>query len=76
MDLYTLYYGKKKTNMRPIMTDAKHKCEAYKTKREKTTNLPGHHEIRPAESGATVWKKRSASRNGGWIGKSGFNHHT
>ncbi len=90
MKLFTLFYGRKKTKMRPIMTDSFKKCENYMKAREHT--VTGFHEIRPAEKGASTWKQKTATIGGnkcdiplirkgktrinGWIGKNGFNPHT
>lgn len=91
-DLYTLFYGRKKTAMRPIMTDSLHKVKNYMKAREK--NVPGFHEIRPAEKGAVTWKQKTCTIGGnrassvirinrrgqnqvnGWISKDGFQPHT
>lgn len=90
MDLFTLYFGRRKAKMSPIMTDSRKKCENYQKAREHT--VTGFHEIRPAEPGAKVWRQKSATIGGnrdevprikrgriqinGWIGKNGFNPHT
>ncbi len=92
MQLFTLYYGKNKKRMSPIMVDSHHKCVNYMKAREHTTN--GFHEIRPAEKGAEVWRQKSATHGGnkcnvvprinrhgttglpGYIDKNGFNAHT
>jgi hypothetical protein len=80
MDLYVLLYGLSKKKMKPIMTDAKHKCENYMKARE-NSRLAGHHKIEIAPAGAVVWRQKSASigdkRTGGWISKQhGFQPHT
>lgn len=65
--LYTLLYGRSKKRMRPIMTDVLHKCENYKSQREKTRGSDcskGWHEIVPAETGAVTWRQKSATIGG------------
>lgn len=91
MDLHTLYYGKSKNRMKPIMTDSKKKCENYMNAR--SHSVKGFHEIKPAEVGSEIFRKKTCTvggnkcdvprikRNGvtsrnGWIGKGGFNEHT
>lgn len=92
MNLYTLFYGKSKKKMKPIMTDSKKKCENYMNAR--SPMVVGFHEIRPAEVGADIFRKKSCTVGGnrdsgvpkinrhgttvrnGWIGKNGFNQHT
>ena len=86
--LYTLLYGKSKKRMHPIMTNVMHKCENYMEARKHSTT--GWHEIIPAESGAIIWRQKSATVGGnrcesvarighgpsGYISKRGFNPHT
>jgi len=86
--LFTLLYGKSKSNMRPIMTDVRHKCENYMKAREHSVG--GWHKIVPAEQGSDVWRQKSATVGGnryervqrigkgpsGYISKNGFNQHT
>ena len=91
MELHTLFYRKsKKKPMRAIMTDSWQKCLNYQKARE--PNVTGHHEIKRAEAGATVWKQKTCTIGGnkcavpritlhgtqrnGWIGKHGFQEHT
>lgn len=91
MDLYTLYYGKSKHKLKPIMTSSKEKCLNYQKARKHT--VKGFHEILPAEKGEKEWKQKSSTIGGnkcevprinrhgkttrnGWIGKNGFNEHT
>ena len=79
--------------MHPIMTDVLNKCENYKEKREKTRGSEcsqGWHAIVPADAGATVWQKKTATVGGnrcemvqrvghgpsGYIDKKGFHQHT
>jgi len=77
MELFTLLAGKSKKRMRPIMTDAKHKCENFMEKRLGTTDCPEKfYEIVPAAPDADQWKKKSSNRKTGWIGKNGWNPHT
>lgn len=61
MNLYTLLYGKSKKRMYPIMTDDLHKCENYRDARR---NVKGWHTIVPADSGANVWRQKSATIGG------------
>lgn len=86
--LYTLFYGKSKKRMYPIMIDTLTKCENYRDAREHTVR--GWHDIRVADSEATTWRQKTATRGGnkcesvarvnrptpGWIGKNGFRPHT
>ncbi len=88
MQLFTLFYGKSKKRMHPIMVDERHKCENYRKAREHT--VQGWHDIKPAEANAKIWRKGSATVGGnkcesvlrvgrgpsGYIGKNGFNAHT
>jgi len=62
MQLYTLYFGKSKKKMKPIMTDVKHKCENYKDAREHT--VTGWHDIRLAEPNSVVWRQKSTTIGG------------
>ena len=63
--------------MHPIMTDAKHKCENFMEKRQKTKNCSEKfYEIVPAATDANQWQKKSSNRKTGWIGKNGWNPHT
>ena len=65
--LYTLLFGRSKKRMKPIMTDVLHKCENYKTQREKTRGSDcshGWHSIIPAEAGAVLWRQKSATVGG------------
>jgi hypothetical protein len=92
MQLFTLYFGKSKKRMHPIMTDSRNKCENYAQARE---NVVGFHKILPADADATVWRQKSATRGGnkpvsvmrvnkkgqtfgdaGYISKNGWNSHT
>lgn len=88
MKLFTLFYGKSKKRMHPIMTDELHKCENYMKAREHSTS--GWHKIEPAVAGEEIWRQKSATVGGnrcervqrvgrgpsGYIGKNGFNQHT
>lgn len=90
MELFTLYYGRKKAKMRPIMTDSFKKCDNYMKARQ--NNVVGFHEILPAKKGESAWKQKSTTVGGnkceipiirrgktrinGWISKDGFNPHT
>ena len=78
--LYTLFYGKSKKKMKPIMTDILHKCENYMKARN---NVIGFHEIKNAEPGLDIWRKKSCTVGGnrpdgvsGYISKRGFQYHT
>jgi hypothetical protein len=85
MKLYTLYFGKSKKKMHPIMTDSYDKCLKYQKARQ---NVKGWHEIK--EGGDKVWRQKtctivsnrpySVNRVGearpGYIGKFGFTEHT
>jgi hypothetical protein len=65
--LYTLLYGRSKKRMKPIMIDVLHKCENYKTQREKSKGSKcsmGWHSIVPAEAGAVPWRQKSATVGG------------
>lgn len=44
------------------MTDSYKKCENYMNARK--SSVSGFHEIRPAEKGESVWKKKSATIGG------------
>lgn len=59
-EYFTLLYGKSKKNMKPIMTDLKHKCENYMKAR--IPNVTGHHSIVKAEEGATIWRKSTTNQ--------------
>lgn len=59
--------------MKPIMVDSRHKCENYRDARQ---NVKGWHEIVEAPPGAEVWRQKTTSVEGGWIGKHGFSPHT
>lgn len=71
--LYQLLYGRSKKRMKPIMVDSRHKCENYRDARQ---NVKGWHEIVEAPPGAEVWRQKTTSVEGGWIGKHGFSPHT
>jgi hypothetical protein len=58
--LVTLMFGKGKKNMKPIMTDLRHKCENYQKGRE-SSGVQGYHSIIPAEEGAVIWKKNGGT---------------
>ena len=87
--LFTLLYGKSKKRMKPIMVDSYHKCENYRDARGDRMG-GGWHDIVPAEAGAVVWRRKSATVGGnrcervlrvgkgpsGYISKHGFNPHT
>lgn len=91
MKLYTLYYGKSKKRMKPIMIDSLKKCQNYEKAR---SNVEGFHSIEEAPAGSAVWRKKSCTIGGnratvvpqinrhgvnrvnGYIGKNGFNAHT
>lgn len=60
--LFTLMYGRSKKNMKPIMTDLKHKCENYMKARSATLGVNGHHSIVEAEPGATPWRINTTSQ--------------
>ena len=82
-------YGTSKKRMHPIMTDIFRKCENYMNARGERMG-GGWHKIVPADVGATVWRKKSATIGGnrcesvgrvghglnGYISKNGFNPHT
>ncbi len=84
MQLFTLFFGKSKKKMHPIMTDEYHKCENYQKSREHT--VKGWHEIKLADDKSKQWRKKTAtvagSRHdtsncrGGYISKNGFNPNT
>ena len=86
MQLFTLLFGKSKKKMRPIMIDARHKCEQYRDTRQSTKGTKageGWYDIVEAGRGAVPWKQRTATRGGnkpdgkaGYISKNGFNFHT
>lgn len=61
-ELFTLMYGRSKKNMKPIMTDLKHKCENYMKARSATLGVNGHHAIVKAEKGATPWRINTTSQ--------------
>lgn len=62
MQLYTLFFGKSKKRMKPIMCDTKAKCENYKKSRE--PNVTGWHEIKPAEPNSKPWRQKSSTIGG------------
>jgi hypothetical protein len=84
-ELYTLFFGKSKKKMKPIMVDSYKKCENYCLAR---SNVIGFHKIE--KGGITRWKQKtctiggnraeSVSRVGkcmpGFVSKSGFHPHT
>jgi hypothetical protein len=92
MKLFQLLYGKKKSKMKAIMVDEKHKCENYMRARE--SSCDGWHKIELAPKGNEIWKQKSSTIGGnssksgvrigrdgkdkisGYIGKNGFNPHT
>ena len=83
MQLYTLFAGKSKKRMWPIMTDELNKCENFRDQRIKSGCSEKWHEIKLAEKDASVWRKRSASVGGnkcdgksGYVSKRGFQYHT
>lgn len=86
MKLHTLFYGKNKKKLKPIMVDSLHKCELYKKARE--NNVRGFHVIRPG--GDRVWRQKTATIGGNkpigvpvigkgvsvYVNRNGFNPHT
>jgi hypothetical protein len=48
--------------MKPIMTDSKKKCENYQDAR--THTVKGFHDIRLAEAGADIFRKKSCTIGG------------
>jgi len=88
MKLFNLMYGRAKDRMHCIMTDKLSKCENYRDAR--LPSVKGWHSIVPAEDGAEIWRKKSATVGGnrcemvqrvghgpaGYINKRGFNPHT
>ncbi len=85
MKLYTLYFGRSKKKMRPIMVDSYDKCYKYLKARQ---NVTGWHNIE--EGGDKVWRQKTCTIGGnkanyvdrvgksrpGYIGKYGFEEHT
>jgi hypothetical protein len=85
--LFTVFYGKSKKRMKPIMTDIYRKCENYVIARQ---NVIGFHKIVEALPGENVWKQKSCTVGGnkchsvnrvghgrsGYISKRGFQEHT
>lgn len=63
MDLYSLYHGKSKKKITDhLMTDSYKKCENYMNARK--SSVSGFHEIRPAEEGAKIKKRKSCTIGG------------
>ena len=62
MKLYTLYRGKSKKKLRPVMTDSKRKCENYRHALKKSAGKNDSYDLQPAEDGATVWRKNTSTK--------------
>lgn len=64
------------------MTDSLEKCKRYRDQRLATKGSEASksfYNISPAATDSKPWKKSSASvggKEGGWIGKSGYQAHT
>lgn len=61
--LFSLYHGKSKKKINTLlMTDTYKKCENYMNARK--SSVQGFHEIRPAESEAKTFKKKTTTVGG------------
>ena len=62
MKLFTLYRGRSKNKLRPVMTDSKKKCENYR-KALKASAIRGEFfDLKPAENGATIWRRDTSTK--------------
>ena len=62
MQLYTLYRGRSKKRLKPVMTDDLKKVERYRNALQSSDPGSGktwHYDIQPAEEGSTVWRKHN-----------------
>jgi len=62
MHLFTLYRGRKKSKLKPVMTDSQRKCENYQ-KALKASDIKSHfYDVQPADADASIWRKNTSTK--------------